>query len=394
MEQQTTDKLHTLHIRLQITVFILIVIIGGMVNLVKYLDFKINNRIDYNEWTLDLGSHVESDLASAAFQKMQYVNLNGAARSLFGQQYMNRVQKLDNGRLTFLQGMTSNEEIATYADGVARFSSHLAERGIPLLYFMPPAPVGRYEPYLPLDVEDHSNYNADRMTQMLRSHGVHVLDMREEMYADGIDHYDMMYATDHHWNTHAGFYAYQKITEWMQSVMPVTLDPKVGDPDSYTIVNYPDWHLGTFGQRTGIYFGGIDDFDLYMPSFDTMLTNHKTGVTGSITEVFYDLSILENRDYESRYTYDYVLGADDVNSRIFSNELSVNDTRLLIIGDSFFKAVCPFLIMGFQHVHFVTATEAATVTPTFLDEGQYDAVIILYDVAKLSPGSGFFYLGY
>ena len=71
------------------------------------------------------------------------------------------------------------------------------------------------------------------------------------------------------------------------------------------IENFGAWYLGSNGQRTGIYYGGIDDFQLISPAFDTSITNVVTGETGSYNDVLIERVVLEQ---ESRAVYDICYG--------------------------------------------------------------------------------------
>ena len=75
----------------------------------------------------------------------------------------------------------------------------------------------------------------------------------------------MMYKTDHHWTTRAGFYAYCKLEDYLTQIFQCDVDSRIGDINNYNIEVYEKWHLGSNGQRTGIYFAGIDDFELIVP---------------------------------------------------------------------------------------------------------------------------------
>lgn len=48
-----------------------------------------------------------------------------------------------------------------------------------------------------------------------------------------------------------------------------TIDENLLNLENYTVENYPEWHLGLRGQRTGSAFAEIDDYDLIYPNFET-----------------------------------------------------------------------------------------------------------------------------
>ena len=66
-------------------VFCIVTIVIGCFSFINLINFYVNDMIDYNEWSADLGTKFETDEATTFFQKFQFVNLNGAVRKLLGQ---------------------------------------------------------------------------------------------------------------------------------------------------------------------------------------------------------------------------------------------------------------------------------------------------------------------
>lgn len=366
-------------------VFLIVVVLLGTVSLVKLLNFYINDEVDYNEWSANLGSKLETDIATSFYEKFQFVNMNGALKNLLEQQEMNGVIKLNNGYLLTTIGYTSDAALQTYADKVTELNNYLDNNGIPLLYAATPYTSGKYDPQIPTGIDDYGNDNIDRFLEMLKENGVDTMDFRELMYEDGIDHYDMMYRTDHHWTTKAGFYAYGKLAEYLQDELDCEIDERIGNMDNYTVTTYAKWHLGSRGQRTGIYYAGIDDFDLIIPNFETIIQCNDE--TGTLQELFINMEPLQVKDYTSRYTYDHVLDRSLAGGM---NLNSLNDKKLLIVSDSFAKAVNPYLIMAFGEVRFIYDGNSSSLTKDYIDSYQPDAVVLLYYSNLLSEGSSAF----
>ncbi len=202
------------------------------------------------------------------------------------------------------------------------------------------------------------------------------------MKVQNIDQYTMMYKTDHHWTTRAGFYAYCKLEDYLTQIFQCDVDSRIGDINNYNIEVYEKWHLGSNGQRTGIYFAGIDDFELIVPKFETTIQREKT--IGTMQELVYNRKPLQNKEYTSRYTYDYVLDAALGNYR---NLDCKNDLKILIVTDSYGKAVNPFLIMGFSEVRFLYDRESQQLTKDYIDSYCPDIVILMYYPDFLAEGS-------
>ena len=355
----------------------------GFANAKRVMDFWIYDKLDYNEWSVTLGSKVETDYISNFLGKMQFVNFNGLMRRVLGQHEMNGVVKLNNGYLVLTYPYASEEMLRNKAEKLHTLDLRLKERDISLLFAICPYTSSKWDPELPIGVEDYGNTNIDRFMEMVSEYGIEKLDFREEMYADGINQYDMMYRTDHHWTTEAGFYAYTKLSKWIQDKTNCEIDARVMELSNYTQTTYRKWHLGSRGQRTGIYYAGIDDFVLITPDFETLLSNGT--VEGTFNDLVINYAPLENREYTSRYTYDYVLGNALGN---YKNYMAENDVKVLIVTDSFGKAVNPYMILSYGEVQWCSTMQG--VTQAYLDEYDPDVVIVMYYANAVCEDNVFF----
>ncbi len=369
-----------------IAVFSLIIIGLGFLSYRKLTNFYINQEKDYNEWTPELGSRFETDIASTFYNKFGFVNLNGAVCNVLNQPSMNGVVKLNNGYLLTTLTYSSDDVLKTYADSTIRLNEYLKNRGTALVYANTPYTSSKYDPQLPTGIDDYGNDNCDRFLQMLKNAGIDTIDFRETMHDDGIDHYSMMYKTDHHWTTEAGLYAYSVLEDYIVDKKGCEVDKRISDIQNYTVTTYKKWHLGSRGQRTGIYYAGIDDFDLIIPNFDTSIQNG-AGTVGNMQDVMINMEPLANKDYTSRYTYDYVMGGALGH---FINMDCKNDIKVLTITDSFGKVVNPYLAMGFAQVDYVYDGDVSGVTPEFIESIDPDVVIMMYYPDFLQEGRNAF----
>lgn len=355
-------------------IFLLLTVAVGAISLKNLIEFYVNDEVDYNEWSADLGNKFETDVATTFFEKFQFVNLNGAMRNLLGQHEMNGVVKLNNGYLLTTIPYASDEYLQTCAEKVEALNRYCRQRGTELVYASTPYASGKYNPALPEGIEDYGNDNIDRFITMLDTLAVDTIDFRVRMHDDGIDHYSMMYKTDHHWTTEAGFYAYGILEDYIVRKTGCHMDNRISEIENYTVTKYKNWHLGSYGQRTGRYYAGIDDFDLIIPTFDTTIQND-SGDMGTMQDLVINREPLSNRQYTSRYTYDYVLGNALGH---YINLDCQNDIRILMITDSFGKAVNPYLIMGFHEIEYVYDSDVSSITPEYIEAYDPDVVILMY----------------
>ncbi len=355
-------------------IFVLTVFTVGFLSLTKLCNFYVNDEHDLIEWTPQLGSKFETDIASNIFNKFTFININGAIRNLLGQTSMNGVIKLNNGYLLTAMDYCSDEKIEEFTQNMSDFNDYLQKRGTALLYASTPYTSSKYDPELPIGTRDYGNDNIDKLIASFNSVGIDTLDFRKDMHDDGINQYDMMYKTDHHWTTEAGLYAYRKIEEYIVKKTGCDIDQRISDPSYYTTTTYSKWHLGSRGQRTGIYYAGIDDFNLILPNFDTNLKNEINGESGSVQELMINMSPLENRDYRSKHTYDFVLQGTLGH---YSNLNAPNNIKILFITDSFGYAVGEYMAMGFKEVQYLYDQNSEYITHELIESYDPDVVVML-----------------
>ena len=359
-------------------VFVITVLFLAVMSFIKLVNYYVNDVVDYNEWNADLGNRFETNIATTFFEKYEFININGAIRNILGQHDMNGVIKLNNGYLTVTYEECDDNTLMRYAEDVKRLDECLSDMGISLLYVQSPNSVSKYDEELPRGVYDFGNKNTDIFVQDLKSCNVDVIDIRECMEEDGISLYDMMYVTDHHWTMPGGFYGYTKISERIDEVLGCNTNSDIKNINNYTVETYPKWHLGSYGQRTGMYYARIDDFELLVPQFDTMVSDNES--KGTFEEMLISREALENKDYKSRYTYDSVLGKSISE---FTNNICNNDKKIMLITDSFGKAVAPFLAITYKGLKCVTMQEAKELTKEDIENYSPDMVVILYHTKYL-----------
>ncbi len=362
-------------------VFMIVIVLLGIKSFQGLVDFYVNDVTDYNEWTADLGNKFETDEASSFYGKLQFINFNGAVRNVLGQHEMNNIIKLNNGYLLQPHYPADDNLLKTYSDNVIALDRYLKEEGIAFIYVVPPYTVSKYDPELPTGIYDYANANIDRFMELLEPAGVPTMDLRELMHEDGLNQYDMMYKTDHHWTTEAAFYTYGKLEDRLVDQLHCKVDGRVSDIDNYDVITYEKWHLGSYGQRTGSYFAGIDDFNLFVPTFSTTIQRLSDSQQGSMPDLLYDMEPLQSKNTKSKYTYDHVFDNSLDNYR---NPDCANDKKIMILTDSFGKALTPYLVMGFQEVRYVPEDDMEQFTKNYIDRYSPDAVIVLYHADCLS----------
>ena len=161
--------------------------------------------------------------------------------------------------------------------------------------------------------------------------------------------------------------------EYITQKLDCEVDSKISDISNYDIEKYEKWHLGSQGQRTGQYYAGIDDFDLFIPKFDTTIQHNDQ--VGKMQDLVYNMEKLQKRELNQRGTYDYVFGNSLSD---YKNLDCKNDKKILIMTDSMGECVNQYLIMGFGEIKTLSDYTSEDLTAEVIQEYNPDIVILLY----------------
>ena len=325
--------------------FLLFCICTGYFSLKNYWDIKVSGvEATADGYTAE--NAFEDNFNILLWNKDKYVEYYGLAAKWMKQPKLNNTIKLKNGYLTEERVAYSQDVLKKNADDLGNLKTYLEERGSKLLYVQSPYKISKYEKQLPAGIADYSNANMDYFLKCITENEVDTIDIRESFREDGINPYDYFFKTDHHWTPEAGFYTFTKIVEYVENTLGIEIDSQVKKIENYNVENFEAWHLGSNGQRTGVQYGGIDDFHLISPKFDTTITNTITEETGSYMDVLIERVVLEQ---ESRAVYDICYG-NSVGG-YFYNPNALNQATVVLVTDSMGKVVAPFMTLAFENVY-------------------------------------------
>lgn len=302
----------------------------------------------------------ENGMNEGYILKNQGVNLYGGFQKLLGKRVINDVDssndviKLDNGYLSFYTHEKS--DIKNLVKNTVEFNNILKKQGIPLLYVQAPYKISKYDTELPEGINVYNNYNADEYLKGIYKENINSIDLRRLIKEDGLQHYSMFFKTDHHWTPKAGLWAFSKIANELNQNYGFNIDEKLWNKDSYNVKTYKNCFLGSQGKRTGIYYDGLDDFDIITPKFKTnfevIIDSQNVYKTGEFKETLLDMSKFGLKDYFNTFTYTTYSGGDFGLVNI-KNKINTNGKRILLIRDSFSCVLTPFLAQAVSNLDIV-----------------------------------------
>ncbi|MFT3982289.1 MAG: DHHW family protein [Lachnospiraceae bacterium] len=356
------------------TIFLIIIYVTAVISNYRIINYYMQDVV-INEDINSSDHPFEAAYTANLFGKAEYIDFNGALRTVLGQREMNGVLKLNNGYLVQTIKLENQEQLAGRAQKTAELDKYLEKRGIDFLYVSTPYTVSKYDSQLPAGEEDYGNENIDIFLNELTKRNVECFDLRESMKEERKDQYDYFFKTDHHWTPEGGFLAYKMICEYMQENLEYKIPKKVMQLESYNIVPYRNLYLGSNGQRTGSLFNGNDNFDLIEPKFETNLIRESDKKEGSFQEVLINHNPLSSKKLNSKYVYDevYKNALED-----WENKNSLCDKKILMICDSMGEAVNPYFIITFSEVKTASAyAPSQKLSLQFIEEYQPDLVILM-----------------
>ena len=338
---------------------------------------------DYSE---DYSVAFENDMNAAMPGQHFFVDINGLAHRLLFQREMNGVILLENGYESELMSNRSAEGIASNARSIQKLSKWLNDKGIRFFYCQVPMKNDADGEQIPAGLVDYSNSVADEFLKDLDALGVDYLDIRECIVNDGIDRYSLYLKTEHHWRPEGGFYAFEKICDYMRKELGEEIPQFVTDSVNYEKEVIKRGSLGYYGQRTGFLFAGLDDFTLMYPKWETKQSSWAPHKELLRKGTFYDAVFYTdylNAPWRSRGLYGVYIGGDWP-LVVHHSDTAPIDKTIMILIDSYGTIPEAFLTTVYKNIvaldlRWVLRTDMKKTTADFVEEYDPDIVIVMFN---------------
>lgn len=177
------------------------------------------------------------------------------------------------------------------------------------------------------------------------------------------------YKTDHHWTTLGAYKAYEVLMQQMNL-------PAAGVDDLAPLERIEGEFYGTYFNKTKAFNAQPDEIVYYDLPVKKMMIN------GKEAEGLYDFDKLNTRD-----KYGMFLHGNNGITEIESAKLLADagkGKRILLIKDSFGNCFAPFLTFNFEQVSVVDLRSIGTKLSQYLEENEFDEVVILYNFMNLA----------
>lgn len=332
-------------------------------------------------------SGLESAINENVFARTSYINLFGLSSRLLDKHYImdtNITSSVVKDNHNMLQFICFPVDTTPYVEEIANLKGVLDELDTPLLYVQTPLKTIDGYTEMPDGITDYANANTDTFLENLKEVGVDTIDLRQNIKEQDLDLSDLFYTTDHHWKTQTAFWAVGEVTDYLKENTGINLDPEgfYTNSDNYESILYEQNFLGSQGRRVGKYYGGVDDYTLMLPNYDTDYTvtinksNSSSVAEGSFKEAIVKENLLNPTDiFTNRYAAYFGADFPEV---IIQNHSSENDMKVLIFKDSFGLPFSAFLSTMVGETRMLDTRYYNGDIEEYVKEYQPDLVLYVY----------------
>ena len=341
------------------TVLILITIfslsLANFVSSYSSITSSVMKNIKDNKSLKDLISTTESSINDNVLGKYKFVEGYGILQKLMNKNEENNFEviKDNDGNLQYTYFSGGPKPVDDFAERVGRLKSYVGS-DTKVTVLMPPDKflkgLTNWEDGMPYS---YVNETADNYIQGVNKLGIYSIDFRPMMLNSGLAPKDLYYKTDHHWKVETSFRAFQYLVEKLNADYNLNLDPNgyYTNLNNYNQINYEQCFIGSQGRKTGIAYGGLDDFKVIYPKFATsyefycsMDDQYEFTKMGSFEETLLDKDSLYK---ENTYSGDgdkystYLFGNKSL--EIIKNKSNPKGPRIALIKDSYSVPLAAFL---------------------------------------------------
>jgi hypothetical protein len=231
----------------------------------------------------------------------------------------------------------------------------------------------------------YSNETADNFLLKLEESGISTFDFRDKLNTSKLDKSKIFFNTDHHWTVESGFWAFTELVNYLED-RGYQLDPEnfYTDASNYNFITYPESYIGSMGRKTGVLYGGVDDFTLIYPKFKTEYnyTAVSPGVNIETSGRFED-ALLNGYAFNLK-DYDSIMNADKYFSYLYGNQAFVSivnqnnpdGIKVLMIKDSMSVPMASFLSTVVKEIVLIDPRYYKEDIAQYAHEEKFDLVLV------------------
>lgn len=301
----------------------------------------------------------------------EWITLKAASELALGKQENNDVHLCENG--TLIEGFKRPEN-SVLDSNMSALNTLVGNTDAKVYFALIPDKSDLYASLLPKNAPNDSEkevidycYGQSNATNV-------------DMYSALSAHKDeyIFYRTDHHWTSLGAYYGLSALAESMGLPCPAL--------DSYT-----DRHVvseefyGTTWSSSGFSWVDPDTMEIFVDAPEGLkVTSYPQG--SPVEGKLYDFSFLEKKD-----KYSMFMGG---NCPMHVIETGNEDKpSLLILRDSYTDSLIPFLLDDFSEIHVLDLRYYRASLKAYIEQNDFDNVLVCYSVSNFCSDSNIFLLG-
>lgn len=301
----------------------------------------------------------------------EWITLKAASELALGKQENNDVHLCENG--TLIEGFKRPEN-SVLDSNMSALNTLVGNTDAKVYFALIPDKSDLYASLLPKNAPNDSEkevidycYGQSNATNV-------------DMYSALSAHKDeyIFYRTDHHWTSLGAYYGLSALAESMGLPCPAL--------DSYT-----DRHVvseefyGTTWSSSGFSWVDPDTMETFVNAPEGLkVTSYPQG--SPVEGKLYDFSFLEKKD-----KYSMFMGG---NCPMHVIETGNEDKpSLLILRDSYMDSLIPFLLDDFSEIHVLDLRYYRASLKAYIEQNDFDNVLVCYSVSNFCSDSNIFLLG-
>ena len=301
----------------------------------------------------------------------EWITLKAASELALGKQENNDVHLCENG--TLIEGFKRPEN-SVLDSNMSALNTLVGNTDAKVYFALIPDKSDLYSSLLPKNVPNDSEkevidycYGQSNATNV-------------DIYSALSAHTDeyIFYRTDHHWTSLGAYYGLSALAESIGLPCPAL--------DSYT-----DRHVvseefyGTTWSSSGFSWVDPDTMEIFVNAPEGLkVTSYPQG--SPVEGKLYDFSFLEKKD-----KYSMFMGG---NCPMHVIETGNEDKpSLLILRDSYTDSLIPFLLDDFSEIHVLDLRYYRASLKAYIEQNDFDNVLVCYSVSNFCSDSNIFLLG-
>ncbi len=312
-------------------------------------------------WSGEFMSDFENYVTDQFVARDSFIKMKSAGEYIFGKKINNGVYYGKEGYLAEQMLSLNAEQLDKNINAIRKYSQ-VTDANV--MFALIPGSVDINRDKLPSNIPDVNQKEAiGRIYGELDDTQVKCIDI----YSTLRDNSDkaLFYRTDHHWTSLGAYYGYRALCNEMEiEAVPLS--------SYYENVKANDFY-GTLYSKTGAFWVKPDFISTYVDEkgIEVLKYDGNTQTLGKL----YEEKMLEKKD-----KYSMFLGGNQPLAVISTEHVDL--PKLLVIRDSYFDSLAPFLTEHFSQIHVVDFRYNRGNVEKYIKDNGIENVLIIYSLAN------------